>query len=393
MKIAIFTETYFPFISGVVTHIKTLKDELEKNGHTVLIVTADPAAKGHYQKDGVLYCPAAKMKKLYGYGLSTPVSVKRLSYIKNFSPDIIHIHTEFSIGMFGILAAKQLKVPLVYTFHTMYDDYIHYLFPKRMDSISKSATHAFFRNVANRATKITGPSYKVAEYLRNCGVKKNVHVIGNAPDLTLFLEENVDKNKISEIKAKYSINENSTTLCFVGRLGKEKSIDDLINSFYLHAKNNSNYKLIIIGDGPIFKELKDLVHSLNMQNQIFFTGKLKHEEIAPYYYASDLYATASTTETNSISALEAMNCGLMVLQKLDIVNKDQILEGKNGYTFTNEKDFANILKEYDKKSKKEKLELRENVSKISKSYGANEFYQKVKHVYDLAVYDYNKKKK
>ncbi len=393
MRVAIFTETYFPFISGVVTHIKTLKDGLEANGHSVLIITADPSAKVHYQKDGVLYCPAAKMKKLYGYGLSTPVSLKRLSYIKEFNPDLIHIHTEFSIGMFGIFVAKQLKKPLVYTFHTMYDDYIHYLFPKRLDNVSKMASHAYFRNIANRATQITGPSYKVAEFLKGCGVKKNVHVIGNAPDLELFAEKNVDKNKIKEIKEKFNITNDTTTLCFVGRLGKEKSIDELINLFYSYAKNNNNYRLIIIGDGPQAKELKDLVKILDMKKQIFFTGKLNHNEISPYFYASDLYATASTTETNSISALEAMNCGLLVLQKLDIVNKNQISEGENGYIFSNESDFINILKNYDNKSKTEKENMRKVVTEIGKSYGSGEFYKKIFHVYELAEHQYNSKNK
>ncbi len=393
MKVAIFTETYFPFISGVVTHIKTLKDGLEKNGHTVLIVTADPSVRNHVLKDGVLYCPAAKMKKLYGYGLSSPMSLKRLNYIKDFNPDIIHIHTEFSIGMFGLFAAKQLKKPLVYTFHTMYDDYIHYIFPKRMDNVSKMASHAYFRNIANRANQITGPSYKVAEFLKGCGVKKNVHVIPNAPDLDLFAKKNLDESKVLEVKKKYNISENGTTLCFVGRLGKEKSIDELINIFSAHARENKEYKLIIIGDGPQAKELKTLVKDLKMQEQIFFTGKLNHNEIPPYFYACDLYATASTTETNSISALESMNCGLLVLQKLDIVNKNQITQGKNGYIFSTEKDFVNILKEYDKKSKFEKEEMRKVVTEIGKSYGANEFYKNIIHVYDLAEHNFLSKQK
>ena len=98
MKVAIFTETYFPFISGVVTHIKTLKESLEHAGHEVLIVTTSPKAVCHYVKDGVLYCPAIPLKRIYGYGLSNPVNIQRLRIIQDFDPDIIHIHTEFSMG-------------------------------------------------------------------------------------------------------------------------------------------------------------------------------------------------------------------------------------------------------------------------------------------------------
>ncbi|MEG2082494.1 MAG: glycosyltransferase, partial [Oscillospiraceae bacterium] len=133
MRVAIFTETYFPFISGVVTHIKTLKDELEAKGHQVLIVTTDPNARFHYLKNDVLYCPAKSVKKIYGYGVTTPISLKRLEYIKDFNPDIIHIHTEFSMGIFGMWVAKMLKKPIVYTLHTMYEDYTFYVIPKKLD--------------------------------------------------------------------------------------------------------------------------------------------------------------------------------------------------------------------------------------------------------------------
>ena len=99
MKVAIFTETYLPFINGVVTHIKLLKEGLEKMGHQVLIVTADPDAKHHYINDDVLHCPALAIKRFYNYGVSVPISHKRLKMIEKFDPDIIHAHQEFTIGI------------------------------------------------------------------------------------------------------------------------------------------------------------------------------------------------------------------------------------------------------------------------------------------------------
>ena len=190
MKIAIFTEYYFPFISGVVTHIKTLKDELEKKGNEVMIVTTDPKAKSHYLKDGVLYCPAKGVKKIYGYGVTYPISLHRLNILKDFDPDVIHIHTEFSIGLFGLWVAKKLKKPIVYTLHTMYDDYTFYLFPERFDKYAKMVTHTYIRQIAKRATQIIGPSLKVVEFLKRCGVERHINIIPNITDLTLFLPEN-----------------------------------------------------------------------------------------------------------------------------------------------------------------------------------------------------------
>ena len=110
MRIAIFTETYLPQINGVVTHIKILKEGLEALGHTVLIVTADAKAHRHYIEDGVLHCPAHTLKRIYNMCLASPVSSARLHYLREFNPDIIHLHTEFSVGLSGLAIAKILNI-------------------------------------------------------------------------------------------------------------------------------------------------------------------------------------------------------------------------------------------------------------------------------------------
>ena len=160
MKIAIFAETYLPYINGVVTHIKILKEGLEQLGHTVLIVTADPDTKHHYLKDNVLHCPAHRSQRLYGYGLASPVSRRRLKFVEDFDPDIIHIHQEFGIGLSGIMIAKLLKKPLVYTLHTMYDEYLYYVAPRALLPVVKKISHRYSRAIANSAHAITGPSKK-----------------------------------------------------------------------------------------------------------------------------------------------------------------------------------------------------------------------------------------
>lgn len=391
MRIAIFTEYYFPFISGVVTHIKTLKDELEQQGHQVLIVTADPKASTHYLKDGVLYCPAKGVKKIYGYGVTLPISLKRLEYIKKFNPDIIHIHTEFTVGIFGMWVAKKLKKPIVYTLHTMYDDYTFYLFPERFDKYTKPAVHSYFRNVAKQATEIIGPSLKVVEFLGRCGVTKHINIIPNITDLTLFLPENVDFAKVNSIKQKYQIKDDDVVLCFVGRLGKEKSIDTLIEYVAKSSKTNNKLKMFIIGDGPEAEYLQRLAVQLDVQDKIFFTGKINHSDIAAYYYASDLYATASLTEMNSISMLEAMASGLMVLQRFDVYNKDQIVTGKNGYLFNNFDEFNTLLNQFTNMSREERTVQRESAARFSRRYGPKEFIEKVIQVYQIALHKYNKK--
>lgn len=384
MKIAIFTETYFPFISGVVTHIEMLKNCLVENGHEVLIVTTSPKARCHFVKDGVLYCPAIPLKRIYGYGISNPLNIQRLLIIKDFNPDILHIHTEFSMGIFGIYAAKKLKKPIVYTLHTMYDDYMFYVAPERFQNMVKPAAHLYFKKTANKATEIIGPSPKVAEFLRRCGVERHINIIPNNVDLSDFMKENVKPDDINSVKQRLGINEGDTSICFVGRLGKEKSIDVLIEYFSAHFKNMPSYKIFIIGDGPEKDNLNAQISRLGMNSQIKLLGPIKHDELPPYYHACDLFATASLSEMNSISMLEAMASGLYVLQRLDIYNKGQISCGENGNLYETAAEFAALVKEEGEMNKEQRAQRSEIVTNYTKKYGKQEFIDQVLNVYQRA---------
>lgn len=391
MRIAIFAETYFPFISGIVTHIQTLKESLEESGHEVLIVTASPKTNRHYVKDGVLYCPAIPMKRIYGYGFSNPLNLERLKIIREFNPDVLHIHTEFSMGIFAQFAARKLKKPIVYTLHTMYDDYLFYVAPHKFgQKMVKPAAHLYFRSTANKATEIIGPSLKVVEFLRRCGVERHINIIPNTVDLSDFLPQNVSPDNISSVRKTLGIREGDTTICFVGRLGKEKSIDTLIEFFAQNCKGNEQYKLFIIGDGPEKNNLARQIQDLDVTSQVKLLGRIEHASLPPYYHACDLFATASLSEMNSISMLEAMASGLYVLQRLDIYNKNQIEAGENGETFTSSKEFGALVSAQAAMTAEQKAERRERVTAFTNRYGKKEFVAQVLNVYERAIAEYKK---
>jgi 1,2-diacylglycerol 3-alpha-glucosyltransferase len=392
MKIAIFTETYFPFISGVVTHIQTLKETLEENGHEVLIVTPDPKATCHYMKDGILYCPAMRMKRIYGYGFSNPVNIQRLRIIQEFNPDILHIHTEFSMGIFAEFAAKQLKKPIVYTLHTMYDDYLFYIAPHKFgQTMVKPAAHLYFRHMAESATEIIGPSLKVVEFLRRCGVERHINVIPNTVDLSAFMPENVSPAAVADIRAQLGIRPDDVAMCFVGRLGKEKSIDVLIDNLAAHFKGDERYKLFIIGDGPEKDNLTQQIARLGMEKQVRLLGRIEHSLLPPYYHACDLFTTASLSEMNSISMLEATASGLYVIQRLDIYNKNQIEAGQNGNTYTTPAEMAALLREQGALTPEQRAQRRAGVTAYSMRYGKKEFIDAVMNVYERAIHTYAQK--
>ena len=386
MRIAIFTEAYLPRINGVVTHIKLLKEGLEARGHDVLIVTADGDAKEHYLENGVLHCPGIKLtKKLSGFETSVPVSRKRLNFVRDFKPDIIHVETEFGMGLCGVSIAKMLKVPLVYTMHTMYDEYIYYIAPRPLVKTVKKLSHKYMRVFANRANAITGPSEKCSEYLSSAGVKLPVNVIPNPVELDDFSPEHFDPEQKRAIREKFGIPQDAFVVVFVGRLGREKSIDLLIDYWNQSVKADENMYLFIIGGGPEEQVLRDQIAALGCGDRVIMSGRVEHPVLPPYLLASDIYVTASLSDTNSISMLEGMAAGLPVLQRRDPINANQIKDGENGWSFDSPEEMAELLRKFRDMPEAEKQQLKESTRQSIMDAGCTALADRTLHIYDLAT--------
>ena len=388
MRIALFTETYLPHINGVVTHVKILRDGLVQLGHEVLVVTADAGARHHYVEDGILHCPAHTSRRFYNYSLSLPISNSRLRLVREFAPDIIHIHNEFGIGMSGLLCAKILRVPLVYTLHTMYDDYIYYIAPKPLVKAATDVSHHYFKFIAKHSNALTGPSQKCQEYFRLTGLKKDVNVIPNAVEVDQFSPQEVPEEKKQELREKCGIREGSMVACFVGRLGREKSVDVLLEYWKAAVAPEDNIHLVVIGDGPVRPELEQQAQELGIGGMVTFTGKVEHEDLPPYYALCDVYVTASLSDTNSISMLEGMCSGLPVLQRTDPLNADQVRDGKNGFNFNSPEEMIQKLRQIQSMDVEALQGFKESVIASIRENGARELAERT-----LAVYERVRKKK
>lgn len=393
MRIAIFCETYLPYINGVVTHIKSLKDGLEKEGHRVLIVTADPKAKHHTLKDGVLRCPAQTMKKLYGYGLSFPYSRMRMKYIEEFDPDVCHIHQEFGVGLFGAIVSKQLKKPLVYTLHTMYDDYLYYVAPRPFVPMVREFSHFYFRKLAQHATALTGPSDKVSEYLEKCGVYKKVHVIPNPVELTLFNPSNIKAEDVAAVRKSLGLTPDITVACFCGRLGKEKNIDLLLGYFAETIRPEDKIHLMILGDGPGREEFIEETKRLGIADMVTFVGKVEHDRLPPYYGASKFYVTASLSDTNSISMKEGMASGLPVLHLYDKLNENQVTDGVNGYFYHTKEEMAERMRYLRDLAPEAYAALQASTIESMSRFSVTALANNLLAVYDEAIETYREKKR
>lgn len=394
MNIAYFLEAYHPYVNGVISYVSMMKTGLERQGHNVLVVAADPTILRHKYVDGVLYCPAKRIKSLYGYGLALPVSVKRYGIIKKFNPDIIHIHNEFSISLFGANVAKLLHRPLIYTLHTMYDDYIYYIAKGPLKPIVRSASYKYFSFFANSATMLLSPSKKAVEYFKKCGVKKPVLVVPNSIDMDMYDYEKIPAGKKTELRESLGLGGDDITVAvFIGRLGKEKSIDYLLECFAAHIKPEDKLRLLVIGDGPEKQALRDKAHRLGIDNMVVFAGKIEHSLVPAYYAAADLFVSASLTEMMSISMMEAVASGLTAVLRLDPQNADQIKQGVNGYLFEKPEEMAAILKMLAQKSPEEKAEMRKTVRESMRELGIDESASRLIEIYKQATTEYAKKRR
>lgn len=381
MRIAIFSETYLPDVNGVATHIKTVKDGLESLGHDVLIVKADAQSRKNYIEKSVMHCPAVTAKRLYNYSIASPVSLKRLIMLKRWNPDIIHIQNEFGIGLSGALIAKTLHIPLVYTLHTMYDDYIYYIANKTFAPFVTSVSHKYCKSLAKKASALTGASKKIEGYFRKCGVTKDVNIIPNAVELNIFEKEKINIIKVNELKKKYNITDDLTVACFCGRLGKEKSIDVLLEYWAKTVKGNDKLRLFIFGDGPDKEQLIQMSDELGIKNQVFFTGKVDHVDMPVFYAACTIYITTSLSENYSISMLEAMASGLPIVHLYDEINESQTIEGINGFVFKDEEEMYKIITMIRDLTPEEKEEMSNKVRISVKQSGSEDLAKYLLEIY------------
>ena len=190
------------------------------------------------------------------------------------------------------------------------------------------------------------------------------------------------------LRQRCGIREGCMVACFVGRLGREKSVDVLLDYWKAAITPEDNIHLVIIGDGPVRPELEEQARQLGLEGMVTFTGKVEHEDLPPYYALCDVYVTASLSDTNSISMLEGMCSGLPVLQRTDPLNADQVRDGKNGFNFNSPEEMAQKLRQIQSMDPEVLQGFKESVIASIRENGARELAERT-----LAVYDRVQKKK
>lgn len=391
MRIGLFTDTYAPEINGVVSSIVLLQHELEKNGHEVFVVTTGNNLFETERQGNVLRLPGVELKQLYGYVLTSPIHFSAMNDIEAMHLDLIHAHTEFGVGIFARLVARKLNIPLVSTYHTTYEDYTHYVNPinsKSVDKLAKKAVANLSKLYGTTCVEMISPSEKTKEMLLGYGIKTPVNVIPTGIDLERFDRHQTTEEKIAEIKKEAKLEEDEALVVFVGRIAKEKSIDIPIKGFQFIQEKGIKAKLLIVGAGPEEEDLKHLSKELNLQDRVIFAGKRAAQDVPAYYHAADAFVSASLTETQGMTYIEALASGLPVFARPDDVLEGLVIPGKTGYLFKDEKAFAEVLESYLALSKEEKMVMQKACIEQVKCYDSRIFYQSVIAMYERSIDEY-----
>ncbi|MCL2143207.1 MAG: glycosyltransferase [Methanomassiliicoccaceae archaeon] len=323
MRIAMVTDSYFPTRDGVVTSITIAKEGLEKLGHEVIVVAPDP---GKDQRiPGVHYFPATKFKSYPGYFVPMFPSNKT-EVIRSIDPDVIHVHGMALMAMKGLRASKNLKIPAVLTFHTMVGDAIEFYSPiKALHDVQKRLVWIYLKRLLKRPDAVIGPTAStVNELLRNGVRPKRTEIIPTGIDTIRF---NTNGNG-SAIRERYGLRDEKVAL-YVGRLSFEKNIDTIINAL----RYVENVKLLIAGKGPAAASLAEAAKEAGVADRVIFAGFVADDELPQLYAAADAFVSASRFETQGLSVLEALACGLPAACAAERAFKDVINDGVNGFLF------------------------------------------------------------
>ena len=344
MRIGIFTDTYPPYINGVSTSISMLEHALRKKGHQVFIVTVNPENMTYKYEKNIIRIPGIPTG-IYDYRLTGIYPVRAIKTIRKWNLDVIHSHTEFGIGTFARIIAKQLNIPLVHTYHTMYEDYVHYITKGYFNGTSKKIVEYLTKFYCDKTAKeLIVPTKKAYDLFKEkYKVDKNVHIIPTGIEIERFYKENIQEKKLEEIKTKLNIKKEDFVILYVGRLGKEKNVDFILDNQEYFVKKNKNIKLIIVGDGPDYDAYLKKSKKLKLEENIIFTGKIPYNEIPYYYNIGNVFVTASTTETQGLTLIEAMATSIPVVCIDDESFKNTVIDGLNGYLFKNKKEYRTSI--------------------------------------------------
>lgn len=393
MRIAMMTNNYKPFVAGVPVSIERLSDGLRKLGHEVVIFA--PTYRNQTEEPHIVRYHSL-VKGIYGgFSIPFPIDLKIEEAFRKERFDIIHVHHPMVIGRTAIYLSKKYEIPLVFTYHTRYEQYIHYCIPNNLlryqmvihntENIVEKYLQHFFQN----CNHIFAPTDGIKDYLiQSCGYSnQKVSVLATGISQESF---SIDEEKINRIRKTYNA-EQCSLFISVSRIAKEKNIAFLLECMNAYKKKSKRpFKLLLIGDGPDLINLKEKSKELELEDNIIFTGKIDNNKLKDYYGASDAFVFASKSETQGIVLLEAFAAGTPVICVNATGVSDLVKDGKNGYLVNESiEEFSDCMLHMEMTQNKK--ELKEYAIRTALSFDECSVAKEALKQYNEVILDYRRK--
>ncbi len=331
MRVAVFTDTYLPTVDGVVNSILNTRRTLREMGHEVLVVAPGTKNQSAPKEDDVLFCRSRDLRRYPGYRLAIFPTKAEMDFISRRGADIVHSHGIGPMGIKGMWVSRELRLPMIQTFHTMIQDAIpHYTSLRGDSAFLIKLLSAYLRGFLHRCQAVVAPTRAILQELSQIAPHmKRTAVVPSGVDVETF-SGNLDGDLV---RRRHGI-DGAPLILHVGRISPEKDIGFLIRNLPRLASMLTGVKLMLVGTGPALQDYQSLVHRLGLQEDVIFAGFVRDEELPLYYAAADAVATASRFETQGLAVLEAMACGKPVAAVNYRAFPEYISDGINGFLFT-----------------------------------------------------------
>ncbi len=325
MRICMFTNTYLPHVGGVAHSVSILARDLQQQGHQVLVIAPEYAAENRQQTDEIreVRLPAIQNFNGSDFSVRLPVPFVLDEKIEHFQPDIIHSHHPFLLGDSALRTAATYQLPLVFTHHTLYEQYTHYV-PFDSD-LMKRFVIQLSTKYANMCDRIIAPSQSVADLIVSRGVKRPVEAIPTGVDLDFFRQGDGPG-----FRKQFGLPETAFVFGHVGRLAPEKNLDYLARAMADCLARDEAAHFLVVGEGPSTKTMKKMFQSQKVPEKVIFAGKQSGPALRDAYHAMDTFVFSSFSETQGMVLMEAMAAGLPVIALDASGAREVVMERDNG---------------------------------------------------------------
>jgi 1,2-diacylglycerol 3-alpha-glucosyltransferase len=376
MKILMMTNTYLPHVGGVANSVDQFTRQIRSQGYQVTVVAPTFPDQPEEETD-VIRIPAIQNFNGSDFSVTLPLPELITGRMEDLRPDIIHSHHPFLVGGMALRLADQYHIPLVFTHHTRYEEYTHYV-PGDSPAMKEFSIH-LSTGYGNAADQVVAPSESIRELIRERGVTSPIAVIPTGVDIEKF--RNADGRPFRQ---KQDIPENSLVLGLVSRLAPEKNIEFLCKSILPFLKENKDALFLAVGDGPSGQTIDDFFKSHDIQNQLKRPGSLEGEELYNAYKAMNLFVFTSKSETQGLVLAEAMAAGLPVVA-LDASGTREVVKDKqNGRLVSRESEeqFSQAVSEVVQRIEQEDESLAKEVNKTAEQFSMQTSGRKMEQLYE-----------